>query len=128
MLTFTQLTNQKLSGKGYRRKNELEQQYKVLEEEYVASIIEDTESEYKASNTAKAWKVVNTITNRKNMPSGKLKGKSPEERKEQYFRNLLGTPDKNPPIENIPLTFKNNIIIEDGVFISGLRSSQIDQK
>ena len=53
------------------------------------------------------------------MPSGKLKGKSPEERKKQWlthFFNLLGTPDKNPPIENIPLTFKNNIIIEDGVF------------
>ena len=131
MLTFTQLTNQKLPGKGYRRKNELEKQYKLLEEEYVASIIEDTESEYKASNTAKAWKVVNTISNRITMPSGKLKGKSPEERKKQWlthFLNLLGTPDKNPPIENIPLTFKNNIIIEDGVFISGLRSSQIDQK
>ena len=131
MLTFTQLTNQKLSGKGYRRKNELEKQYKVLEEEYVASIIEDTESEYKASNTAKAWKVVNTISDRVNMPSCKLKGKSPEERKKQWlthFLNLLGTPDKNQPIENIPLTFKNNIIIEDGVLISGLRSSQIDQK
>ena len=29
---------------------------------------------------------------------------------------MLGTPDKNPPIENISLTFKNNIIIEDCVF------------
>ena len=64
-------------------KNELEKQYIVLEKEYIASLIEDTESEFKASNTAKAWKVVNTITNRKNMPSGKLKGKSPEERKKQ---------------------------------------------
>ena len=100
-------------------KNELEKQYKALEEEYIASLIEETESEFKASNTAKAWKVVNTITNRKTMPSGKLKGKSPEERKKQWlthFRNLLGTPDKNPPIENIPLIFKNSIIIEDGVF------------
>ena len=103
----------------------------MLENEFIASLIEETDSEFKASNTAKAWKLVNTITNRKNMPSGKLKGKSPKERKKQWlthFRNLLGTPDKNPPIENIPLTFKNNIIIEDGVFISGLRSSQIDQK
>ena len=53
------------------------------------------------------------------MPSGKLKGKSPEERKEQWlthFCNLLETPDKNPPIENIPLIFENTIIIEDGVF------------
>ena len=39
-------------------KNELDQQYKVLEEEYIAILIEETESEFKASNTAKAWKVV----------------------------------------------------------------------
>ena len=94
----------------------------MLEEEYIASLIEETESDFKASNTAKTWKVVNTITNRKTMPSGKLKGKSPEERKKQWlthFRNLLGTPDKNPPIENTPLIFKNSIIIEDGVFTLG---------
>ena len=42
-------------------KNELEQQYKTLEEEYINSLIEGTENEFKASNTAKAWKVVNTI-------------------------------------------------------------------
>ena len=35
-------------------KNELEKQYKVLEEEYIASLIEVMESEFKASNTAKA--------------------------------------------------------------------------
>ena len=40
-------------------------------------------SENNASNTARAWKVVNTITNRKKMAAGKLKGKTPEERKEQ---------------------------------------------
>ena len=49
----------------------------MLENEFIASLIEETDSEFKASNTAKAWKVVNTITNRKNMPSGELKGKSP---------------------------------------------------
>ena len=43
-------------------KYELEQQYKVLEEEYITSLIEETECEFKASNTAKAWKVVNTIS------------------------------------------------------------------
>ena len=40
-------------------------------------------------------------------------GKSPDERKEQWlthFRNLLGTPDENPPIENIPLIYENTII------------------
>ena len=46
-------------------------------------------------------------------------GKSPEEKKKQWFthfRNLLGTADKNPPIDDIPPVFKNTIVIEDGVF------------
>ena len=52
------------------------------------------------------------------MTSGKLKGKTPEERKEQWlvhFRNLLGTPDTNPPIDDIPPIF-DNVRIEDGAF------------
>ena len=84
----------------------------------MTSLIEETEREFKASNTARAWKVVNTITNRKKMAAGKLKGKTPEERKEQWlehFRNLLGTPDTNPPIDDIPPIF-DNVSIEDGAF------------
>ena len=99
-------------------KHDLEQQYKVLEQEYLTSLIEETEKEFKASNTARAWKVVNTITNRKKMAAGKLKGKTPEARKEQWlehFRNLLGTPDTNPPIDDIPPIF-DNVSIEDGAF------------
>ena len=108
-------------------KGELEQQYKTLEQEHLLSLIEETEKEFKASNTARAWKVVNTITNRKTMPSGKLKGKSPEERKKQWldhFRNLLGTPDSNPPVEDIPPIF-SNLGIEDGAFtLSELREAK----
>ena len=63
------------------------------------------------------------------MPSGKLKGKSPEERRKQWlthFRYLLGTPDKNRPNKNIPLIFKDTIIIEDGVCaIEELREEKI---
>ena len=36
-------------------KNEMDQQYKVLQEEYIISQIEETESEFKGSNIAKAW-------------------------------------------------------------------------
>ena len=81
-------------------------------------MIAETENEFKASNTAKAWKVVNTITNRKTMPSGKLKGKTPEERKEQWFnhfRKLLGTPDTSSSVEDIP-PIHHNVNIEDGAF------------
>ena len=43
----------------------------------------------------KAWKMVNTIANRKSKASGKLTGRSPEERKNElfeHFKTLLGTP------------------------------------
>ena len=36
-----------------------------IEQEHLLSLIEETEKEFKASNTVRAWKVVNTITNRK---------------------------------------------------------------
>lgn len=32
------------------------------------------------------------------------------------FGNLLSKPDKEPPMENIPLVIMNTIIIEDNVF------------
>ena len=99
-------------------KNVLEEQYKLLEQEHLRGLIAETEMEFKASNTAKAWKVVNTITNRKTMKPGKLKGKTPKERNEQWlnhFRDLLGTPDTSPSVEDIPPIY-HNVIIEDGAF------------
>ena len=60
----------------------------MLEQEQLASLIAETENQFKASNTVNAWKVVNTITNRKTMPSGKLKGKTPEERKQQWLNHF----------------------------------------
>ena len=59
-------------------KNDLGGQYRLLEQNYLRSLIAETENEFKVSNTAKTWKVVNTITNQKTMPSGKLKAKPPE--------------------------------------------------
>ena len=99
-------------------KNDPEGQYKLLEQDYLRSLIAETENEFRVSNTAKAWKVVNKITNRKTMPSEKLKGKTPEERKEQWFnhfRNLLGTPDTSPSVGDIPPK-DHNVNIEVGAF------------
>ena len=54
--------------------------------------------------------MINKVTNRKATTSGKLKGKSPEERNKQWFdhfEKLLGTPDNSEPIANIDPVFEN---------------------
>ena len=66
--------------------------------------LEEVELASKTNNSAQAWKIVNSITNRKSAPTGKLKGKSPEERKRQWFehfKNLLGSSDNCPPTVEI---------------------------
>ena len=55
---------------------------------------------FQTSDTGKAWKILNTITNGKASLTGKLNGKSPDERKKQWhnhFKTLLGTSDNRPP-------------------------------
>ena len=54
-----------------------------LEEETLQNSIAEADIEFQENNTARAWKVINKVTNRKATTSGKLKGKSPEERKDK---------------------------------------------
>ena len=61
-------------------KNELNQEYLKIEEETLQNNITEADIEFQENNTARAWKVINKVTNRKATTSGKLKGKSPEER------------------------------------------------
>ena len=99
-------------------RGKLQREYSLIEEEILKQQIAETESAFQANDTGKAWKVVNTITNRKSSPSGKLKGKSPDERKQQWlnhFKNLLGTPDDRPPSTEIK-TILHNVDIYDGEF------------
>ena len=52
------------------------------------------------------------------MPSGKLRGKTPDKRKERWFkhfRDLLGIPDTSPPVDDIPI-IHSNVSIADGAF------------
>ena len=91
-------------------KNELNQEYLKLEEETLQNNITEADIEFQENNTARAWKVINKVTNRKATTSGKLKGKSPEERNKQWFdhfEKLLGTPDNSEPIANIDPVFEN---------------------
>ena len=99
-------------------KQRLNEEYNRLEGDCLKIQIEEAELAFHANNTAKAWKIVNTITNRKSTPTGKLKDKSPEERKNQWykhFNSLLGTADQCPPFGEID-TILHNVIIPDSAF------------
>ena len=53
---------------------------------------------------------MNSITNRKASPTGKLKSRSQQERNQQWynhFKILLGTPDNSPPPAQIKKIFQN---------------------
>ena len=59
-------------------------------------------------------KVVNIITDRKITPSGKMKGKTPEQRYE-HFRKHLGTPEVSPSAEDIS-PVHHDVNIKNGEF------------
>ena len=89
-------------------KQRLNEEYNRLETDRLKAQLEEAELAAQTNNTAQAWKIINTITNRKTTPTGKLKGKSPDERKKQWFdhfKTLLGSADNSPTtttdIENI---------------------------
>ena len=66
--------------------------YNQLEIDRVQVQIEKIAEAAQTNNTATAWKIVNTGTNRKTTLTGKLKAKSPEEMKTQwleYFKSLF---------------------------------------
>ena len=70
-------------------KIQLQSVYQHLEEDLLKHQIAEVQKDFHSTNTTKAWKVVNSITNRKPSTTGKLKGNSPEERKRNWFDNLF---------------------------------------
>jgi hypothetical protein len=60
-------------------KAELQKEYQHLEETTLKNKIEEVSTAFQARDTGSAWKMVNTITNRKATTAGKLKGITPEE-------------------------------------------------
>ena len=78
----------------------LQNEYSLLEDSILQQQIDEIQTLFQASDTGKAWNIVNKITNRRACTTRKLKGKSPEERKKQWFnhfKKLLGTHDERPP-------------------------------
>ena len=71
--------------------------YKKLEDERLGDQIDNLENYFKGNHAANVWKIINTIKNRKKSSSGKLSGKTPDERVNQWynhFKTLLGVPSK----------------------------------
>ena len=91
-------------------KNELAQEYSRLEEETLKENLAEAVISFQENNTARAWKVVNKVTNRKARASGKLKGKSPEERTKQWFTHfekLLGSQEESETSTDIEPVLQN---------------------
>ena len=77
-------------------KHDMNEVYKQLEFERLDSRLEEAELASRTNKTGKIWKIVTTITNRKLSPTGKLKRKSADEHKTQWFnhfKSLLGSAD-----------------------------------
>jgi len=91
-------------------KNELAQEYSRLEEETLKENLAEADISFQENNTARAWKVVNKVTNRKARASGKLKGKSPEECTKQWFTHfekLLGSQEDSDTHTDIEPVLQN---------------------
>ena len=110
-----------------KAKQALQEEYKRIEMEKLNDQIANIEKDFLANNTANAWKTVNKITNRNATALGKLKGKTPEERKHlwfNHFKNLLGTPDTSPPPEAIAPLFDDVHIIDTEFTLEELREAK----
>ena len=87
---------------------ELAQEYSRLEEETLKENLAEADISFQENNTARAWKVVNKVTNRKARASGKLKGKTLEERTKQWFTHfekLLGSQEDSETSTDIETGF-----------------------
>ena len=110
-----------------KAKQELQEEYRQLELGNLDHQIDSIEQDFLANNTANAWKTVNKITNRRAPALGKLKGKSPEERKQlwfDHFKKLLGTPDTTSPPQPITPLFEDINIIDTEFTLSEIREAK----
>ena len=110
-----------------KAKQDLQEEYKRIELENLNDQIANIEQDFLANNTANAWKTVNKITNRKAPALGRLKGNSPEERKQlwfDHFKKLLGTPDTSSPPQPISPLFGDVNIIDTEFTLSEIREAK----
>ena len=81
---------------------ELDQQYKNKQEKYVKNKIAELNNAYTNTKSKVVWQIENQISNRKKSKCFSLRGKSKQDRLNQWknhFSSLLG---QVPPVINIP--------------------------
>ena len=81
---------------------ELDQQYKNKQEKYVKNKIAELNNAYTNTKSKVVWQIENQISNRKKSKRSSLRGKSKQDRLNQWknhFSSLLG---QVPPAINIP--------------------------
>ena len=81
---------------------ELDHQYKKEQEKYVKNKIAELNNAHTNKKSKVVWQIANEISNRKKSKRSVLKGKSKQDRLNQWkkhFSNLLG---RAPPVINIP--------------------------
>lgn len=104
-----------------RARNSLFNVYDRLQEKDIEEKIEHVERAHDSSQYSEAWRIVNEISGRKKVTSGKISGNCPKERKDKWynhFKSLLGNPpasgdDNQCP--DIPAVL-SDLHIEDGPF------------
>ena len=98
--------------------------YSELEEKEINKQVNEITQAHVTQQHSKAWKLINEITGRKSTPTGKIRAKSQEERKNlwfQHFSELLGESSteeeerENEEEEEIENIFEN-VDIYDGAF------------
>ena len=108
-------------------KDDLQAVYKELEEKRMNEQIGEVESAFIARDTSKAWKIVNTLTNRKADHLENYQEK--QQRKErnsgfEYFKNLLGTPSEETMLKDVQSVLHNLGIMDTEFTIDEVQDSK----
>ena len=95
-----------------KAKAKLQEAYDAVTEDELSEMVTHVEMSDECRNHGESWKLINSITGRKNTKTGILKGQSKEDRLQkwmQFFSKLLGSEPatEGDPNESIPTVIEN---------------------
>jgi hypothetical protein len=102
------LCNQQSSESLQAAKANLDRAYLEANQDFLQEKMDEIKQESKGNNISSPWKTINNITGRKGAKEGQVKGRSQQERLDNWykaFKNLLGNPpvvsDEDEEIESV---------------------------